>query len=98
MKIKALLLVGILAVSLTGCAEHSESDNGKMRDNMTAMDYAKDMGVGINLGNTLESYWSSASCKTSGASVIGEDTPQDYETCWGAIVTCLLYTSPSPRD
>ncbi len=83
--VSASLLTAFL---LTGCGgSGSEFDNGVMRKDMTAMDYAKDMGVGINLGNTMEAYWEDKSNTTSGASVIGEDTPQNYETCWGAIVT-----------
>lgn len=91
---KALSLISALAltiasVSLTGCNSNSKSeyDDGKMRDDMSAMDYAKDMGIGINLGNTMEAYWEDKNDKTAGASTIGDDTPQDYEKCWGAVVT-----------
>lgn len=65
----------------------SEFDDGTMRSDMSAMDYAKDMGIGINLGNTFEGYWEDKSNVTSGASLIGDNTPQNYETCWGACVT-----------
>lgn len=84
----AVICMGMLA---SGCSDEekfsSEYDDGKMRSDMTAMDYAQEMGVGINLGNTMEAYWEDNSNKTSGASLIGEDTPQDYEKCWGAVVT-----------
>ena len=36
--------------AITGMA-----DDGVMRDYMTAQDYADDMGLGSNLGNTMES-------------------------------------------
>jgi endoglucanase len=51
------------------------------------MEAAAEMGVGINLGNTFEAYWEDSANETSGAQTIGSNTPQDYETCWGAVVT-----------
>lgn len=79
----------LVSLAFTGCGGGAESeyDDGKMRKDMSAMDYADDMGVGINLGNTMEAYWEDKNDKTAGASTIGEDTPQDYEKCWGAVVT-----------
>ena len=71
---------------LAGCSE-TDSD-GTMR-NMTAMDYAKDMGIGMNLGNTMEAY-SATDCEKityTWIPKVGSNTPQDYETCWGAAVT-----------
>ncbi len=68
--------------SLTGMA-----DDGVMRDDMTAQDYADDMGLGINLGNTMEGYWLDSSRVDSGASTEPGNKPQDYEKCWGAVVT-----------
>ncbi|MCI9078730.1 MAG: cellulase family glycosylhydrolase [Lachnospiraceae bacterium] len=47
----------------------------------------KDMGIGINLGNTMEAHWSDKNNKTTGAQTIGGNQPQDYEKCWGAVVT-----------
>jgi len=54
---------------------------------LSAFDYAAEMGIGINLGNTMEAYWEDSSNSTTGAQTIGSNTPQDYETCWGAIET-----------
>ncbi len=50
------------------------TDNGEMRSDMTAFQVQHDMGLGINLGNTMES------CGTwiNGSSVT------DYEMAWGA--------------
>ena len=62
-------------------------EDGIIQSSMTAMDYAKEMGVGINLGNTFESFWLDESNETTGAQVIGSNTPYDYETCWGAVYT-----------
>lgn len=72
-----------------GDKEQLAADDGVMRSDLTAADYAKEMGVGINLGNTFESYWADENNETTGAQVIGRDTPYSYETCWGAV-----YTSP----
>ena len=78
----SLSLQGITTV--TGMA-----DDGVMRDNMTAQDYADDMGLGINLGNTMEAYNASncTSLSYQWPPVIGSNTPRDYETTWGAVVT-----------
>ena len=80
----AVLLTSVL---LTGCGSGSASDNGRMRSDLTAASAAQEMGVGINLGNTMEAYWLDEKDLTAGASTIGDDTPQDYEKCWGAVVT-----------
>lgn len=85
-KITSLLTAGLLLFSLTGCSD-LPSDGGEMREDMTAMDYAQEMGIGINLGNTMEAYWQDTQDKTAGASTIGENTPLDYEKCWGAVET-----------
>ena len=63
------------------------SDSGEMRKEMTSAEFAKDMGMGINLGNTMEAFWAADTRKCSGASVIGGNTPKNYETCWGAVPT-----------
>lgn len=65
----------------------SEYDDGVMRTSMTAMEYAKDMGVGLNLGNTFDGYWEDLSKTTTGAQTIGSNKPVNYETCWGAVET-----------
>ncbi len=83
----ALAIISTSAVT-TGCgAGGSEFDDGVIRDDMTAMEIADEMGVGINLGNTFDAFWEDLSNKTSGAQTIGNDTPVDYEKCWGAIET-----------
>ncbi len=50
---------------------------------------AKDMQLGLNLGNTMEAYNASGCEKYSYTwiPVIGNNTPANYETCWGAPVT-----------
>lgn len=50
-------------------------------------EYVKDMGIGINLGNTMEAFWEDKGNKTSGAMTIGANKPSNYETCWGAVET-----------
>ena len=91
-KLKALSVLSAFAVSasliLGGCSDSGSSGSGEMRE-MTAMEYAKDMGIGLNLGNTMEAY-SANDCEKSTYTwipTVGSNTPQDYETCWGAVVT-----------
>lgn len=52
-------------------------DNGKMRSDMTAFDIQHAMGVGINLGNTMES------CGTW----INASSVSNFEKAWGAPIT-----------
>lgn len=52
-------------------------DNGQMRSNMSAFDILHQMGVGINLGNTMES------CGTW----INSSSVSNFETAWGAPIT-----------
>ncbi len=84
-KIGSVCLAIALGCSLllSGCS----AGGSGMRQEMTAFDYAKEMGIGTNLGNTFDAYWQDLKNTTSGCSVIGENTPQNYETCWGAVET-----------
>lgn len=65
------------------------SDNGLMRDSMTAQEFADDMGLGINLGNTMEAYNADncVSLSYTWPPIIGSNKPRDYESCWGAKIT-----------
>lgn len=91
MKFRNMMIPVLMSsILLSGCGNGgsgSQSDNGKMRKDLTAQTVAHEMGIGLNLGNTFESFWQDTNNKTSGASTIGDNTPSDYETCWGAIVT-----------
>ena len=75
---------------LGGCSDtNTGSGSGTMSGSKTAMDYAKDMGIGMNLGNTMEAYNATDCEKVTYTWIpkVGSNTPQDYETCWGAAVT-----------
>ncbi len=52
----------------------------------TSADFAKEMGIGWNLGNTFDGFYSGDN-EMTGASVIGQNKPSNYETCWGAVIT-----------
>ncbi|MBP3854204.1 MAG: glycoside hydrolase family 5 protein [Ruminiclostridium sp.] len=56
---------------------------------LTAAEAAAGMGVGLNLGNTMEAYEAHGCEKISYEWIpeVGSNTPSDYETCWGAPVT-----------
>ncbi|MBQ8926877.1 MAG: glycoside hydrolase family 5 protein [Oscillospiraceae bacterium] len=86
-KLTALVTASVLGCMLVSCGTGSGADDGKMRADLNAQTCAKEMGVGINLGNTMEAFWADDNDLTAGASTIGENTPQDYEKCWGAVVT-----------
>ena len=55
----------------------------------TAQEVAKNMGIGLNLGNTMEAYDASGCEKITyeWIPVVGSNTPFDYESCWGAVET-----------
>ena len=60
----------------------NSSDDGLMRTDMSSREYVYEMGLGLNLGNTMESYWSNPDEVTSsGAQTIGDNKPTNYETC-----------------
>ena len=54
-------------------------------DSPTAKEVADGMNVGINLGNTFES--SFVDDKTGWVGIAGKNTPESYETMWGAVPT-----------
>ncbi|MGN0623866.1 MAG: glycoside hydrolase family 5 protein [Oscillospiraceae bacterium] len=78
-------------IFVTGCGssdskKESKSDNEQI---ITASQAAKDMKLGINLGNTMEAY-NAQNCEKityEWIPVCGDNTPKDYETCWGAVET-----------
>ena len=55
----------------------------------TATEIAADMGLGWNLGNTMEAYEATDCEKITYEWIpaVGDNKPSDYETCWGAPVT-----------
>ncbi len=90
----ALAVSAALCFSMTGIsAAYAENvnvgstDKGTIRENMTAEQISAEMGLGINLGNTMEAYWLDRNRVDSGAQTIGENKPGNYETCWGAVTT-----------
>ncbi len=81
----------VLAFGNSGWLNTVTADvRGTMRD-MTTMELVRDMGLGINLGNTFESC--GISFNMDGDSIIpasdwitqwGDGTPNAYETAWGS--------------
>ena len=67
----------------------SETAGTNADDWFTASETAKRMGVGLNLGNTMEAYDANGCEKSTYEWIpeVGGNKPQDYETCWGAEVT-----------
>ncbi len=76
--IMPFIAAAVLAASAGGSVSAQGSDNTVMRD-ITTMELVKDMGIGINLGNTYESCgdW---------IAQWGDGTPESYETAWGSPV------------
>lgn len=80
-KLTGLVLSGLMTVSIAfagaPAASAAPAYTG-MRD-MTTMELVRDMGHGINLGNTMEACGDWIAQWSAG-------TPQDYETAWGSPV------------
>ena len=77
MKIRLLSILCILLMSLSIEAQTEEFE--------TASEAVKNMKVGVNLGNTLESV--SGELNNMWIEANTERRPQDYETAWGNPVT-----------
>lgn len=84
LRILALLMAVMLL--LAGCGKDYSEANARI-EGMTAMEIAKDMGIGWNLGNTFDGHYASTKNKTGFSSEIGENLPENYETCWGSPIT-----------
>lgn len=85
-KILAAALSAIMLISISGCgAKPLYKDMGSL----SAAETAKNMGIGLNLGNTMEAYNATDCEKITYEWIpkVGNNTPQDYETTWGAVVT-----------
>ncbi len=86
-KIVGAVLSGVMALTATVSAftatTTNAADDGTMRD-ITTMELVRDMGLGINLGNTLESCgdW----IAQWGAGGFAAGTVSSYETAWGSPV------------
>ena len=77
-----MLTLAVAILTATGCTKADENY-------ITANEIAKEMGIGLNLGNTMEAY-NSGGCETIEYTWIptcGSNTPSDYEQQWGAVVT-----------
>ena len=93
------IIASVIAMSMlfsVGCgSKDPSSDSSEKKDSvaastsLAASDTAKKMGVGLNLGNTMEAYDATNCEKISYEWIptVGSNTPQDYETSWGAVVT-----------
>ncbi len=89
MKKKILSAVmSALMIVTTGCS--AGAFNAPADENIiTATEMAEEMGIGLNLGNTLEAYDANG-CETieyEWIPVCGSNTPSDYESRWGAVIT-----------
>ena len=74
----AILLKPVFCIDVNAV----QSQNGTMRD-ITTMELVRDMGIGINLGNTMEACgdWIAEVDEKWGDGIL---TVQDYETSWGS--------------
>ncbi len=84
-KILSAALAAVIFCTSTGCDTPLFTKDKPL----TASETAMRMGMGLNLGNTMEAYEATDCDKTyyEWIPVIGDDRPIDYETCWGAVET-----------
>lgn len=90
-KISALLLAVTMTVLsiFSGCSSKKDLSPIDKNTSMTASEVAERMGIGLSLGNTMESFSANNCDKTSyeWMPTVGSNTPKEYETFWGAIET-----------
>lgn len=79
-----LLLVCGIAFTAAGCSGKTDPESS-----LTAAETAKNMGIGLNLGNTMEAYEAHDCEKITYEWIpqVGGNTPKEYEQCWGAEIT-----------
>lgn len=73
----------------TACGAKKSENTKDDEKPITASFAAKDMQLGINLGNTMEAYYATDNEKVTykWIETVGSNTPKDYETFWGAVET-----------
>lgn len=90
-KIIAAVLCSTIALTTAGCSSAATAAPGakEWTDTPTAQQVAADMRLGLNLGNTMEAYEANGCEKITFEWIpeVGENTPYDYEQCWGAEIT-----------
>lgn len=90
MKKRIICLFLCAAMTLTaGCGSENSKEKAKEEKIITASEAADKMDLGINLGNTMEAY-NAQNCEQvtyKWIPTMGDNTPSDYETCWGAVET-----------
>ncbi len=77
------------SASVTTANGSAEAETVGQSDFMDASETAKAMGIGLNLGNTMEAY-NAGGCEKityKWIPTVGGNTPTDYETYWGAVPT-----------
>lgn len=84
-KLIALSTVMIMMFTLSSCGKNDKNS----KPSPTAQEVTKEMGIGLNLGNTMEAY-DANNCEQISYEwipVVGNNEPIDYETKWGAVET-----------
>ena len=104
-KIISFMTAAFMLLSVSGCSDKGNKTTDTVTDKTISAEQetiptdqemmtmaqrtAKNMGIGLNLGNTMEAY-NAANCEKvtyKWIPVMGDNTPRDYETCWGAVET-----------
>ena len=91
-KIVSFGMAAVMSVTLAACT-NSEAKGAAPAEQVSAVPtahmVAKNMGIGLNLGNTMEAYDANGCEKITfeWIPVVGSNTPGDYESCWGAVET-----------
>lgn len=94
MKFKRIItavLCSAMTLTMAGCSNSGTAASGAKvwTEPPTAQQVAEDMRLGLNLGNTMEAYEATDCEKITFEWIpeVGENTPSDYEQCWGAEIT-----------
>lgn len=89
MRKRIIAMILCVMTALCSCAQTNSAPEFDKSVSMTANEVAERMGIGLNIGNTMEAY-ESTNCEKASYEwipICGDNTPKDYETRWGAIET-----------
>ncbi len=89
-KLVSAIIAAVMIISSSCESAHKDNNiETEVTAGITAAQAADEMGIGLNLGNTMEAYDANG-CETIGYEwipVCGSNNPSDYEKNWGAEIT-----------
>ncbi len=89
-KLVSAIIAAVMIISSSCESAHKDNNvETEVTSGITAAQAADEMGIGLNLGNTMEAYFAKDNEKINYEWIVvcGNNTPSDYERFWGAEIT-----------